>query len=71
MKGSELTLDWLRDNERAMSEPIVIEIPDGLGLEMPDSGITVKDAAQIVGEETPVEVMGAYNNTSSFTSTTI
>ncbi|KAJ3526806.1 hypothetical protein NM688_g8215 [Phlebia brevispora] len=56
MQGSDVNLEWLESDESAMREPIVIEKPDGLGMKMPDN-ITVREVAEIVGEETPVEVI--------------
>ena len=58
MKGADVTLEWLENDESAMKEPVVIEKPDGLGMKMPED-ITVSDVAEIVGEDTPVEVIGA------------
>ncbi len=58
MQGGDVTLDWLQNDETAMKEPIVIEKPDGLGMKMPED-ITVSDVAEIVGENTPVEVIGS------------
>ncbi|KAG8217341.1 Clavaminate synthase-like protein [Butyriboletus roseoflavus] len=57
MKGSDLGLEWLETDEDAMKEPIVVEDPEGLGMKMPDSDFTVSDVADIVGHETPVEVI--------------
>ncbi|KAF7796792.1 hypothetical protein EIP86_007976 [Pleurotus ostreatoroseus] len=56
MKGADVTLEWLENDESAMKEPVVIEKPDGLGMKMPED-ITVSDVAEIVGEDTPVEVI--------------
>ncbi|KAJ1919817.1 hypothetical protein H4219_001726 [Mycoemilia scoparia] len=53
--GHELTLDWIL--EQREHEPIIIEEPEGLGMEMPPSDITVKDIASKVGENMPVSVM--------------
>lgn len=58
MKGSDLGLEWLENDEDAMKEPIVVEDPEGLGMKMPDADFTVSDVADIVGHETPVEVIG-------------
>ncbi len=58
MHGNELNLDWLISNETAMTEPIIVEKVDGLGMKMPPDNITVADVAEIVGPDTPVEVMG-------------
>jgi F-box/leucine-rich repeat protein 10/11 len=58
MHGSNVTVEWLEEDEDAMTEPIVVEKPDGLGMKMPPSDFTVEDVAELVGEETPVEVIG-------------
>lgn len=60
MHGSEVTVEWLEEDDDAMSEPIVVEKPDGLGMKMPPSDFTVEDVAELVGEETPVEVIGLF-----------
>lgn len=58
MKGSDVGLEWLESDENAMKEPIVIENPEGLGMKMPDANFRVSDVADVVGYETPVEVIG-------------
>jgi len=58
MKGEDVRKEWLETDETAMMEPIVVEAPDGLGMKMPPEGFTVDDVAELVGEETPVEVIG-------------
>lgn len=58
MNGSDVGLEWLENDENAMKEPIVIENPEGLGMKMPDANFSVSDVADIVGNETPVEVIG-------------
>lgn len=57
MHGSDVTVEWLENDESAMKEPIVIEKPDGLGMKMPED-LTVSDVGEIMGEDTPVEVIG-------------
>lgn len=57
MAGSEVIVEWLESDPNAMTEPIVIESPDGLGMKMPE-GLTVSGVAEILGENTPVEVIG-------------
>ena len=59
MKGSEVGTEWLESDESAMREPIVIESPEGLGMKMPPKSFTVADVAEVVGEDFPVEVIGA------------
>ncbi|EPQ58517.1 jumonji protein [Gloeophyllum trabeum ATCC 11539] len=57
MKGADVNLDWLESDENALRQPIVIEQPDGLGLKMPPRDLGIDDIAEIVGEDTPVEVI--------------
>lgn len=61
MHGADLGLSWIEEDEMAMREPIVIEKPDGLGMKMPSNDLTVNDIAELVGEDAPVEVIGAFN----------
>ncbi|KAJ3517785.1 hypothetical protein NLJ89_g275 [Agrocybe chaxingu] len=56
MQGTELDL-WLEEDDSAMKEPIIIEEPDGLGMQMPPEGLTVEHVAEYIGEDTPVEVI--------------
>ena len=58
MQGAEVSVEWLHADPTAMTEPIIIELPEGLGMEMPED-LTVADVAEIVGPDTPVEVIGA------------
>src|ERR1700722_14012038 len=58
MHGSGVSLNWLNSDDSAMREPIIIESPDGLGMKMPPPTFTVRDVAEIVGEDAPVEVIG-------------
>ena len=58
MKGREVSLEWINSNDFALSEPIIIEEPEGLGMEMPKDDLTVSDIAELLGPDTPVEVMG-------------
>lgn len=60
MNGGDLTLDWIADDDSAMTEPVIIEIPDGLGMEMPQKDLTVSGIAEILGADTPLEVMGEF-----------
>ncbi|KAH7907975.1 hypothetical protein BJ138DRAFT_1158714 [Hygrophoropsis aurantiaca] len=57
MRGSDVGVEWLEVDETAMREPIVIESPTGLGMKMPDPNFTVSDVADIIGHDTPVEVI--------------
>jgi len=58
MQGSDVDLTWVEEDEMAMREPIVIEKPDGLGMKMPSSDLSVDDVADLIGRDTPVEVIG-------------
>ena len=60
MLGSDVNMDWLEEDEDAMTEPIVVEKPDGLGMKMPPADFTVEDVAELVGDEVSVEVIGFY-----------
>ncbi|KAF8163101.1 jumonji superfamily protein [Crassisporium funariophilum] len=64
LKGSELE-SWLEDDEDAMREPVVIEKPEGLGMQMPDKELTVEDVAQLVGEDVPIEVIDVASQSTS------
>ncbi|KAH9955595.1 jumonji protein [Russula dissimulans] len=57
MRGADLTEEWLDNDPNAMTEPIIIENPDGLGMMMPQASLTVSEIADILGPETPVEVI--------------
>ncbi|KAF5365765.1 hypothetical protein D9758_003174 [Tetrapyrgos nigripes] len=58
MAGHEVSLEWLDTDPKAMTEPIVIESPEGLDMKMPGNDFTVNDVGKLVGEQTPVEVIG-------------
>lgn len=58
VKGEDVCLAWLEQDPHAMEEPIVIEAPEGLGMKMPLAELTVADIAVILGEATPIEVIG-------------
>jgi len=59
MKGSAVGLEWLESDASAMKEPLVVENPEGLGMKMPDEAFSIDDVAEVVGTDTPVEVIGA------------
>ncbi|KAJ6606638.1 jumonji superfamily protein [Mycena vulgaris] len=65
MHGSDVTVEWLEEDDEAMTEPIVVEKPDGLGMKMPPSDFTVEDVAELVGEESPVEVIDVATQSAS------
>ncbi|KAA1103207.1 JmjC domain-containing histone demethylation protein 1 [Puccinia graminis f. sp. tritici] len=60
MKPEELSLEWLVNDPQAMTEPIVIDDSAGLraqGMRMPSPELTISQIAELVGPETPVEVI--------------
>ncbi|KAJ7070349.1 jumonji superfamily protein [Mycena belliarum] len=65
MHGSDVTVEWLEEDEDAMTEPILVEKPDGLGMKMPPNDFTVEDVAELVGEEVPVEVIDVASQSAS------
>lgn len=65
MKGSEVGTEWLEEDENAMTEPVIIESAEGLGMKMPPDSFTVNDVSELLGEETPVEVIDVANQSAS------
>ncbi|EAU88440.2 JmjC domain-containing histone demethylation protein 1 [Coprinopsis cinerea okayama7 len=65
MKGSDVQLSWLEEDETAMLEPVVIEKPEGLGMKMPPSDFSVDDVADLLGEHTPVDVIDVASQSAS------
>lgn len=61
MDGAAVSMNWLEEDESAMTEPIIVEKPDGLDMKMPSSSFTVRDVAELVGEDLPIEVIGWPN----------
>ena len=59
MKGEDVCLAWLEQDPHAMEEPIVIEAPEGLEMKMPPEELSVADISEILGEATPIEVIGS------------
>ncbi len=58
MKGYEVGQEWIYTDPKAMTEPVVIELPEGLGMNMPPKEYTIRDVAADVGPDTPLEVIG-------------
>jgi hypothetical protein len=58
MKGCDVTMEWLHGDEGAMREPIIVPDPEGLGIRMPQKDFSVTNVAEMVGEDTSVEVIG-------------
>ncbi|KAI0637306.1 hypothetical protein C8Q77DRAFT_1155150 [Trametes polyzona] len=69
MKGGEVGLEWLENDENAMKEPVLIESEEGLGMKMPPAGFTVDDVVEALGEDHPVEVIdvATQSNTPNWT----
>lgn len=65
MQGADLE-SWLENDENALREPIIIEKPEGLGMKMPPPDLTVEHVAEYIGEDTPLEVIGAPHAIMSF-----
>ncbi|KZT54583.1 Clavaminate synthase-like protein [Calocera cornea HHB12733] len=65
MKGKDVSLEWVESNDDALTEPIVIPEPAGLGMKMPGDDFTVDDVAKLVGPDTPVEVIDVAQQNSS------
>ena len=59
LKGSDVGIEWLENDENAMKEPILVEEETGLGMKMPSPEFTVDDVADAMGRDHPVEVIGA------------
>ena len=58
MKGYEVGQEWIYADPKAMTEPVIIEVPEGLGMKMPPKEYTIRDVAADVGPDTPLEVIG-------------
>lgn len=63
MKADELTDEWLFGDE-GMREPFWIREPDGLEMRMPNRSISIKDIAQVVGPDRPLEVIDVASQSS-------
>ncbi|GAA5993296.1 hypothetical protein JCM10908_001418 [Rhodotorula pacifica] len=53
-----------RGGGEGMMEPFVVESPEGLGMEMPRAGISVRVVADLVGPDTPLEVIDCASQSS-------
>ncbi|GAA5971134.1 hypothetical protein JCM3765_004702 [Sporobolomyces pararoseus] len=62
-KPEELTMEWIY-GEEGMLEPFVVETPDGLGMSMPKRDITVGEIAELIGPQTPLEVIDCASQSS-------
>ncbi|PPQ63192.1 hypothetical protein CVT24_005737 [Panaeolus cyanescens] len=59
--GTSKSPEW----KEAMKEPVIIEKPDGLGMQMPPEGLTVEHVAEYIGEDVPLEVMDCATQSAS------
>lgn len=57
--AAELTDEWLW-GEESMKEPFVVDEEEGLGMRMPRRDLRISEVAEMVGRETGVEVIGAF-----------
>ncbi|KAI0273867.1 jumonji protein [Gloeopeniophorella convolvens] len=64
MKGSELCQEWMDNDPTAMTEPVVIEDSEGLEMTMPSPSLTVTDIADMLGHESPLEVIDVATQSS-------
>lgn len=55
--AAELTDEWLW-GEESMKEPWVVDEEEGLGMEMPRKDLGIGEIAELVGKDTPLEVIG-------------
>ena len=60
MRGADVGVEWLQNDEGAMTEPVLVEAEEGLGMKMPPASFTVGDVAEALGDDFPVEVIGAF-----------
>ncbi|KAJ1310399.1 hypothetical protein OPQ81_007137 [Rhizoctonia solani] len=65
VKGEDLTKEWVENNEWAMTEPVVIESPEGLGMTMPGPEFEINDVVQLVGADVAVEVIDVATQSTS------
>lgn len=65
VSGTELTLEWAQSSE-GLSEPVIIpkEYKDTLGMHIPED-LTVRQVAEAVGMECPVEVINVVSQNGS------
>ncbi|KAF9002043.1 JmjC domain-containing histone demethylation protein 1 [Cyathus striatus] len=65
MDGDCVGLSWVEEDDSALLEPIVVETADGLGMKMPPEDFTVNDVTELVGSETPLEVIDVATQSTS------
>jgi len=56
--GHGVDKEWVLHHPESMLEPLIIQNKEGLGMRVPSDSMTINQIAQIVGSETPVEVIG-------------
>ncbi|KDN49370.1 hypothetical protein RSAG8_02072, partial [Rhizoctonia solani AG-8 WAC10335] len=67
VRGGELTKNWVENDAWAMTEPVVIESPEGLGMTMPGPEFTINDVVELVGADAPVEVIATQSTSPGWT----
>ncbi|CUA72263.1 PHD finger and JmjC domain protein, putative [Rhizoctonia solani] len=65
VKGEDLSKDWVENDDWAMTEPVVIDSPDGLDMTMPGPEFTINDVVELVGADVPVEVIDVATQSTS------
>lgn len=60
----QITPEWLYTDSTAMTEPFIIETPEGLGMAMPHPSLSISAISDIVGGTTPLEVIDVASQSS-------
>ncbi|GAA6024700.1 hypothetical protein JCM10207_009224 [Rhodosporidiobolus poonsookiae] len=63
MRSEEITDEWVY-GDGGMEVPFVVRRPEGLGMTMPEGGISVKEVAELVGRDHPLEVIDCASQSS-------
>ncbi|KAM0789651.1 hypothetical protein ACM66B_000453 [Microbotryomycetes sp. NB124-2] len=63
-RGSELTDEWVWNNPDSFREPFLIEKPDGLDMRMPPRDTSIQRISELVGPDTPIEVIDVASQSS-------
>lgn len=58
--GNKITREFL--DKTGLKEPFIVENPEGLDMKMPPASTTVRDVADSVGRDYPVDVIGKYTS---------
>lgn len=60
MRAEELSLEWLENDPRALTEPIFVADPEGLEMSVLPKDIRISEIAKAVGEDKSVDVIGKF-----------